>query len=532
MKRLVQKVLLSVMMFSVAIGFSNIETLAAQKFIPVYYKNADTEEVIKTEQVALPNNEQYDAVVAYDMEYMIQDEEGQTYLFDSEHSGNITYLSFPYFSEEVMEAAAEQALVLYYKPGSLKDGETAAEVYFWEGTTLLEKRFVTNLKVNEFYRYEPENIIREGESCPGGYFYIWGYSKNKLKIEALSSKPEENQIHVHYLRNNPGSARSVTVYQKDADTGAVIGKFSKNISGSPVIYEPDLILYAENGAKYQFDVENPENILKLTEIQGGAYYDQNIMIAWYLQEKNVGDEAAVKLQFLNAENGQIIKEETVSGLRTGDAYTYYPQNRFTAKDGVIWVYDEKNTKNNVTVSSLSGHVSKDIIYVYYRDNDVSAAAITVKNVVYNGKKRTPKVKVVCNGKTLVKDQDYKVVYKKNKNPGKAQVIIEGIGNYTGKQTTSFVIRPSKPKIKEVINKEKTKALVRYDKVKGADGYEITYAAAKKTGLNKTKSTKKTSVVLKKLKAGQKYQIRVRAYVKVNGKKVYSPYSKKRTVTLS
>jgi hypothetical protein len=67
-------------------------------------------------------------------------------------------------------------------------------------------------------------------------------------------------------------------------------------------------------------------------------------------------------------------------------------------------------------------------------------------------------------------------------------------------------------------------------VTGADGYQIQYAQNKKFTGAKVKNVKNVSkVVLKKLKAGKKYYIRVRAYANVNGKKVYSKYSAVKTV---
>ena len=65
------------------------------------------------------------------------------------------------------------------------------------------------------------------------------------------------------------------------------------------------------------------------------------------------------------------------------------------------------------------------------------------------------------------------------------------------------------------------------------GYEIQYATnaefkkAKKIVVKKDTSTKKT---IKKLSAKKKYYVRVRAYKTINGKKVYSAWSKAKTVT--
>ena len=65
------------------------------------------------------------------------------------------------------------------------------------------------------------------------------------------------------------------------------------------------------------------------------------------------------------------------------------------------------------------------------------------------------------------------------------------------------------------------------------GYEIQLATDKKFKKNKKtitiKKQKTTKATVKKLKAKKKYYVRVRTYKTVNGKKVYSAWSKIKTV---
>ena len=58
---------------------------------------------------------------------------------------------------------------------------------------------------------------------------------------------------------------------------------------------------------------------------------------------------------------------------------------------------------------------------------------------YTGNAIRPEVKVVCNGKVLVKDTDYRVIYKDNQDIGTAEVTIHGIGEYIGNITIRFQI---------------------------------------------------------------------------------------------
>ena len=67
---------------------------------------------------------------------------------------------------------------------------------------------------------------------------------------------------------------------------------------------------------------------------------------------------------------------------------------------------------------------------------------------------------------------------------------------------------------------------------GVDGYEIQYSLKKNFKKAKKKTVKgaaKKSLKVKKLKSGKKYYVRIRAYKVINGKKVYSKWSAKKTV---
>ncbi len=95
-----------------------------------------------------------------------------------------------------------------------------------------------------------------------------------------------------------------------------------------------------------------------------------------------------------------------------------------------------------------------------------------------------------------------------------------------------VAKPKSASIKKV--KAAKKAIsVEWKKVSGVNGYEIQVATDKKFKKNKKTTTvkkqKTTKVTVKKLKAKKKYYVRMRTYKTINGKKVYSSWSKVKTV---
>ena len=104
------------------------------------------------------------------------------------------------------------------------------------------------------------------------------------------------------------------------------------------------------------------------------------------------------------------------------------------------------------------------------------------------------------------------------------------------QTTQAQSKPAQKskstKIKKVKGSKKAIA-VQWVKTKGVKGYQVQVATDKKFKKNKKtvtiKKQKTTKTTVKKLKAKKKYYVRVRTYKIVNGKKVYSSWSKVKSV---
>lgn len=103
---------------------------------------------------------------------------------------------------------------------------------------------------------------------------------------------------------------------------------------------------------------------------------------------------------------------------------------------------------------------------------------------------------------------------------------------TPNATVKAVSKPKSAKIKKVKAAKKAIA-VEWKKVSGVKGYQIQVATDKKFKKNKKTATvkkqKTTKVTIKKLKAKKKYYVRIRTYKTVKGKKIYSSWSKVKTV---
>ena len=99
-------------------------------------------------------------------------------------------------------------------------------------------------------------------------------------------------------------------------------------------------------------------------------------------------------------------------------------------------------------------------------------------------------------------------------------------------TSARVQKPNKTSIKKSKAKKGSVELT-WSKTKGVKGYEIQLATDKKFKKNKKtvtiKKQKTTKTTIKKLKAKKKYYVRIRTYKIVNGKKIYSSWSKVKSV---
>ena len=96
------------------------------------------------------------------------------------------------------------------------------------------------------------------------------------------------------------------------------------------------------------------------------------------------------------------------------------------------------------------------------------------------------------------------------------------------------VNVAKVSITSAKNSKSKQILLKYKKISGIKGYEISYSTDKKFKKAVTrKNTAKTSYTISKLKKGKTYYVRIRAYkVDSTGKKVYGKYSSVKKVKVS
>ena len=95
-------------------------------------------------------------------------------------------------------------------------------------------------------------------------------------------------------------------------------------------------------------------------------------------------------------------------------------------------------------------------------------------------------------------------------------------------------KPGKVTGLKVKNRKKKKIVVTWNRKANVSGYQIQYAWNRKFSKNKKSKfagKKATAKTISKLKKGKKYYIRVRAYRKKSGKKLYGKWSKVKKVKI-
>lgn len=170
-----------------------------------------------------------------------------------------------------------------------------------------------------------------------------------------------------------------------------------------------------------------------------------------------------------------------------------------------------------------GKTKKSTVIYYPKTITISEA-----EYVYNGKNKCPEVTVKTSKKVLLKEGvDYTVEYLNNKYVGESSVIITFIGNYSGKETKTFVINPKSTSISNIYSESKKLTVSWKKQSSQTTGYQLEYtwpatvATSKMVTVSDNTVTKKT---IKKLTNGTEYYVRVRTYKNVDGKKYYSAWS--------
>jgi hypothetical protein len=183
-------------------------------------------------------------------------------------------------------------------------------------------------------------------------------------------------------------------------------------------------------------------------------------------------------------------------------------------------------ENNAEIERLKAELARINLQIELKGAKVKVAKA---QVVYNGKAQKPAVTVTGkSGAVLEEGKDYTMAYSANTKPGIAKVTVTGAGDAsTEVKNATFKILPKKAALKKV-KPAKKKLTVSWTKDNTVTGYEVQYSlkknfkGAKTVKITKAGTTKK---VIKKLKSGKKYFVKVRSYKKAGKVMLYGAWSK-------
>lgn len=179
----------------------------------------------------------------------------------------------------------------------------------------------------------------------------------------------------------------------------------------------------------------------------------------------------------------------------------------------------------------------------YYDSQITLESVDVvlpkSEYTYSGKTITPGVAASKGGVELIEGKDYTVTYSTGrKNVGTYKVTLNGKEKYTGTVTKTFKINPKSTSI-YTLSKARKAFTVKWKKqstkmsTSRITGYQIRYGTKSSMAGAKTVTVKGYSTVSKKisrLKARKKYYVQVRTYKTISGKKYYSAWSARKSVT--
>lgn len=169
------------------------------------------------------------------------------------------------------------------------------------------------------------------------------------------------------------------------------------------------------------------------------------------------------------------------------------------------------------------------------DKIAKAKTLTLskQSYTYSGKANKPAVKVIDGDGKAIPTASYTTSYKNNSKPGYGTVQVTLKGNYQGILKATFTIAPRKVTGSKVTNVKGKKMKVTWKKESLVQGYEICYATNTKFTKNKKTVTVQSSAKSKTISKLKKktYYVRVRAFAKVNGKKVYGTWSQSKKVQI-
>ena len=130
-------------------------------------------------------------------------------------------------------------------------------------------------------------------------------------------------------------------------------------------------------------------------------------------------------------------------LATDTGEPTYTDYYFTEGEDYVVSYKDNIDIGTATVTvtgikRYKGTLSRTF-YITGKSLSRASAAAEPSSFAYDGNPKTPEITVTLNGKALIKNVEYTVLYQNNINAGTATAVVRGAGNYSGTINVPFTI---------------------------------------------------------------------------------------------
>lgn len=320
-----------------------------------------------------------------------------------------------------------------------------------------------------------------------------------------------------------------------------------------------------NGSsKYKYEVKRAASLngtyVTIATIAAGkskTYLDKSVETGknyyYYIQPVNASGKKLAKSNKVSSTVKPSLQDSVCSISLSKTVYTYDGKAKkptvtvkydgVKLKAGTHYSVAYSNNKNAgtaaVSVTGKGKYVGK--VKVTYT---IEKAVQNIKASAVNTVMKTTAVSVKASAKgkiSLVSEDITRAVVKNGKlylkKPGTVKVTIHAAGTTNYKpaaKTVTVTATPAKPNIAGISNSSAQTAALKWKKGSGLNGYQLQYVQGTKFS-NKVKSVMlsgdSVGTVISQLEKGKTYAFRIRSFVETDGKKLYSGWSKAKTLKI-
>ena len=370
---------------------------------------------------------------------------------------------------------------------------------------------------NGNFKYVTQDFIDMRSLIAKDYYVVLRPSMVKditsMELEVKYSNSDYTSDNVEVIVKSNEEILPITGWELSKDKKTMTKSYSKNTIEKLKIYD-----YSGNEKNIEIEINNiipdfDKNISKATisDIKEAVYTGkpiiQNIEINMAGVRLKVGTDYKVSYSN-NTDTGKATVKIIGIGKFEGEVTKNFiikpskPQNLTSNK--------QNETSINIIWAKNQGNVTGYKVYIYNEKEDkydhlgnTTKNSYTIKNLS-KGKKYKFKVKA------------YKTVDNIKYSGSKSDYI-----------RTSTKTKATK--IKSINKNGDKKVKIKWEKIKQASGYEVQYSTKSNFSKNskkiKIKKRNNTSKEINNLKNNKKYYYRIRTYIDVNAKRVYSKWSK-------